>query len=292
MTMDQNGQPGGTPPGAAPQNQQPQGGTNQHQLPAPGAPPRPRVGDLGEEALSARLARAKEAAVREYREKIKAATGGIDDPDALASKWKEHQGLSAKEEERRRAEMSEVERLKADLVRHQQEAEQYKSQLQQMQQERESERYNQQVVQTAGQYLTPAGVKVARIEFAEHCNTLKKQQPDQLKRYEKNPKLVDLWFRNWSKKNPDFSANKAAQQQTQPQGTPPAQEQRRAAPPQRQPITNGSAPRRQGMPGKVTPGQDPSRGLNGKTVRGGQQNSMSPAEIREYAKQHGINYPS
>jgi hypothetical protein len=254
--------------------------------------------DLSPEALATRLARTREQTIKQVREQLKAATG-IEDPEALAARWKELQGLSAKEEERRRAELSEIERHKADLLQERTKRTELEQQVQQLQREREDAQRDHQVAQLAGQYVDPEAVSLARIKFAEHLRGLPKEQ---VSRYEKNPKLVEIWFRGWAKKNARFAigatttraaTQESSEQETQQQQTTQTQQASRAAQmPARRPITNGVGPRRAGMPVATGTRPDPSVGANGKTVKPGLSNSMTPQEVREHARKQGINYPS
>lgn len=197
---------------------------------------------------------------------------GIDDPAKAKESLTEYQKLKQESEERKRAEMSEVERYKADLERYKAEAEAAKLEAREAKSAADYERRDNLIRQTASKYVDDRFVRTARVEFKAYVESLSPSQQAKL-----TDQQMEVWMRRFAKDNPEF-ARKA--------GDPSSTSKPNPVPVLKKPITNGSTVRRNAKPGDVPAppanGGDPAA-PGGKHVR-----DMSPSEVTEFARKNGL----
>lgn len=223
----------------------------------PAAPAGKRVHTLDDAALNDRLARARRQALIDVH--------GTDDVEAIRAKLARTEALEKEADERKRAQMSEVERLQHDLARERQRAVAASTEARDLR-ERQEIREQQTVIESiASRHVAPRYVGMASRELREHLRAL-------------DPKVVDgwtdreiaKWFQTFATKQPEIAASAAARAR------------------QRTPVgANTQTPR----PATSQSTPTSSAGTNGgKTFRPGQPNSMTRAEAREAARKQGFTW--
>lgn len=279
--LDDNNEPvvpaGGTPP--AP----------------PATPPTPPVrvvgngGEIPEERVSEIR---RESAQRERRRLLKEMWGTDDEDEVkkLQAAQKEALGEATKlkedREKARLAELTETERLKAELLaanskydadtaRLTRERDSHKAEL-------ETERQDVLITGFASKHIAGKFLKTAKVEFGEYVAGLNKTETAAL-----DQKKIDAWFAKYAKDNPEFAPPKAVVAKTAEQLA--AEEKAKAAaaiPPKRVPV--GAAPRG----GTARPPVPAARPVNGpNTFKGKLVKNLSKAELTEYWASKGMKRP-
>lgn len=291
-----DGQPigGGTPPAAAAGDEEeeedggggePEANNGQPQVVGRGGGvvPPDRVSDVRMRAANAERSRLwKELFGTDNPEEVKRIQTERD------TKLKEHEALRTAEEERKRAAMTEQERLQTDLNRVNEENRQLKEQLQAARADATMEKQDARITQVAVKYIRPERIRYARTDLAAHVLTL---TPSERKRF--GAPQLEKWFKGFVKDNPDFGVKaaepaaaggdagdgSAAPGATNGNGAQPA----KAAPqPKRRVISAPKPPQqRQTTPSTAT-------GLEGLTPRPGQPNSMNPKQLKQYMEGQGL----
>ena len=192
------------------------------------------------------------------------------------------QELSAAEEERRRAAMSEKEKLEADLAREREEKTALRTQLQEFQENTIIQQQSTEIQRLAVGFIDndPEVLDFVLSKFAAH---VKAQPADQLKRF--TPRKIERWFAEYAEKHPKYA--KPKDQPETVADKPPAAIAPEAKPPVRRvPITTSTVAKA-GAP--KPPPKPPEAGstYKGKTPKPGLPNSMNAAELRQYAKDTG-----
>lgn len=210
--------------------------------------------------MRARLDRARSAELKELF--------GTDDRAAIKQRLQQIADLERQAEEQKRAQMTEQQRLQADLAKAQAERDRYRSELV-MAQEREVVRQQGSFVEgIASRHVNSAALEEASLAFARHVS---KTDPMVVARW--TEKEVEAWFKGYVERKPFMAKGSATSQQQQP---PPRRVERRAAgaasPPPRPSAPSGSA------------------GAGGKTIRPGQPNSMTREEARAEARGRGYSW--
>jgi hypothetical protein len=221
--------------------------------------------DLPAEQLAARLQREREAERRRL---------GVDDPKKLQADREELLRLRKEKEERDRAAMTESEKLQADLAALRAEKDQLAARLKEREEALTFEQQQRRITGIASNAIDPEAIDFALHRFGRHLSQL-----DPRKRARMTDKDVGDWFADFAAKNPKFAKGQPSTTTT------PA----KAAPTLRRP-SNGMPPQKT-VPTPAKPA-DTSGLVNGKTIKSGQSNSMTPAEVRAYAASQGIRYPS
>lgn len=227
------------------------------------------------EQFNVRLRREREASDRKWAE-----AAGVKTPDEMKAKLAKLAELEAKETESRLAEMTELDRVKAQLAAANEEIAQLRAATEEAQTETAREREVRILEGIGGKVLKPRYVRVALTEFREHLRTLEKEDVETMK-----PREVERWFSTYAKENPELALGDPAEQPAAAVAAPVAA----VKPAARRPITNGRPPPKRPDGGPVT--TDAPHMLHGKTVRPGQPNSMTPAEVRAFAKANCVDYP-
>ena len=217
----------------------------------PPATPAKRL-QLSNEELNERLRRAKASALRDVF--------GTDDATAIRSRLQKAEELERTAEEQKRAQMTELDRMKYDLQRARQEALRYRSELVTAQ-EREVVREQQGIVERiATRHINPLYVEEASVVFARE---LAAKDPREVARW--TEKDIARWFQKYCERKPALAASPNARRvQRAPAGADrPAPRPHAPANPQ----TN-----------------------SGKTFKPGMNNSMSREEARTEAKKLGYHW--
>lgn len=265
--------------------------------PGGGAPPRPARPDpqIPPVPLAERLKRAgKTAASAEARRWTQ--TLGVDDPSKVKERLDRLDALEKAEVERQQATMSEIQRAQALAEQEKQRADGLEAQLRDATETAAYQRQDQQLRELASEHVSAPAVRFARHEWASYVASLPDDEQEKL-----TSRDAKKWFKQFAVDNPQFAKSAAPPDAggAPPPPPPPAAPARggaprRPAPPPgvvRRPATTGAPPaKKDPAAGAQNPGNDSSVD-GGKTARPGQRNSMSPAEVREFAAKHGVKYP-
>ena len=245
---------------------------------------------IPDEALKVRLDRARVQGQESFLKEL-----GVKTPEEAREKLKALKSAEQEGEKRRLAELSEVERYKAELNTAQQRIAQLESQLAERDQEREHEQHEQVIVRVAGELIKPNALRLYKLDLAQHVKKLAVTNPQLAESF--NERGIRRFTDKWLKENPEFakaSVDAAAQAGTgNALAKPPATGARPAlAQPGlvRRPVSTGAPVRKVGAPPVNGQAGGANGLLNGKTVKPGRPNSMTAAEVREYARLHGVNY--
>lgn len=265
---------------------------NQDQIAPEAAPPEaprsPFVAGRGGQPIAAEplKIRLEEERIR-TRNRLLREEYGTHDPDKVAAIKKERADavkfaseFKAKEGERQRAEMTERDRLAADLAAAQAEREKLKAELTDLQQQTTAERQTAQLTEMAGKHVAAKFARYALVDFNRHLRSLPVEEHRRM-----TPRAIDRWFAKYAAENPEFAAT-AAEKKSKPAApaTPPPQ----PAPVRREGITTTRAPRG-GAPRPTAPSNPSDPGLyRGKTPKPGLPNSMNRAELSAYMKERGL----
>lgn len=207
-------------------------------------------------AFESRLRRASKRALEE--------AFGTTDVASIKKKLARAAELESKQEEATRAQMSELERLRADLKAKDEKLTEASTQLETIRSEREFERTDSVVMTTATKYVDPKYAGVAAIQFGQYV----RDELDDKEAKAMTTKDMAAWFEEYAKENPALAVK-----------APKAPKEEPAA--RREPLNNG-APERKPSPRPDAQGS--------KTAKLGQANSMTSEEWAAYKKQHGISY--
>jgi hypothetical protein len=219
------------------------------------------------EQLNARIAQAKRSAVAEVEAKQKewlTERYGTDD-QAKIDEWHADQAkLAEAAEKRKRDEMSEIDRHKADLDRERAAAADWKQKYRQAQRATAYERQNSTIKTIASAYVDPRYVESAVVMLARHVKAL---SPDKKKSFGKPE--VTKWFTEFVKEQPAFG-----KEQPKPREV------------KQEPVTTGASPAETA----VQPKPIASAVAAGKTLSPGKPNSMSPEEVTKWKQSKGYSW--
>lgn len=278
--------PAADPPAPKPDDQQP---------PRPAVPSRPRVSvdDLPEDALLKRLDTAKrqggEEAVNALLKEL-----GLESVDALKATAAEAKKLRDAEDARKRAQMTETDRLKSDLTKRDEELARARAKIAELEEGHAASETEVVVSRIAAKYVDPEMYLYAAHEFRQHVRELERQKIDLDETVDEA--YVDKFFRGLVKRKPKLAAAPAAPASKPedppkpPAGAAPPKPAPKPAPrpvpaPARRPLSFGGPPRGAAPPAPPAP---PGTSINGKDVRPGRANSMNKAELREHLKGKGM----
>ena len=235
------------------------------------------------DALKVRLDRAKQQGQEVLFREL-----GVKTEAEAKAKLAELKNAGAEAEKRRLAEMSEVERLKAENTAKDQRIAQLESMLAERDQEREHEQHEQMVARIAGESISPKALPLFKLHLAQHVKKLAASNPDLAAKF--GERGVRRFQEKWVKENPEF----AVQAQTTTTTTQAAaktttntQVKSTQAAPTRRPVTTGVPVRK---PGAAPLTQANGALIGGKTMKPGQANSMSGQEVKAAAAKLGITY--
>jgi hypothetical protein len=280
-------EPSATAPPAEPSTTLPGTAVPEHTQPA--APPAPhpnavRVDQLPPAVLAERLRHAGEKAAREAREALLRELE-VEDPQAFQAKRKQEreelEALKKAEDERKRAAMSEQQRVQADYDKLLKEHQELETKYRDVEEQRVTEAQEAVVQRVAVKHIDPDMYAYARADFINHVKELMKTDPKKLE--EMSEREIERFFRQLAIKRPRLAL------QVQAPAAPPATPANGTAPAQvpgttirRQvPVTTGANPRISRAPAGAT-------GAPAKTARPGQANSMTDAEVRAELRKSGL----
>lgn len=234
------------------------------------------------DALKVRLDRAKQQGQEVLFREL-----GVKTEAEAKAKLAELKNAGAEAEKRRLAEMSEVERLKAENATQAQRIAQLEAMLVERDQERDHEQHEQMIGRVAGESITPKAMRVFKFDLAQHVKKLAGSNPDLAAKF--GERGVRRFLEKWVKENPEFAVQ--AQTTTTQGSAKPTTTNTQAKPPQtaptRRPVTTGVPVRKPGAP---PVNQANGALIGGKTMKPGQANSMSGQEVKAAAAKLGITY--
>lgn len=224
---------------------------------------------------------------------------GTDDPseiDRLKAKRAEAEAaaqrnneelerLRTERAEQDRAKMSETERLTNDLTALKKECDELKAKLQLKENEVLTERQNSLIQQAAIRHKIKGKPSILRVVLQDYAaayyglSSLEKRRLTDKRQAEKH---LERFMRKWAEENQDMCDTSAVTtKEKEPSATTPP---RPAAQPIRRPLGQARIPSnssgRQVPTSPLMPGMD----ANGKTVKPGQPNSMTKAELEAYKR--------
>lgn len=258
----------------------------------PAAPPAPPV-QTSAQRKAAEDATASDIRKRE-KKKLLVAEYGTDDEEEVArikeqrrAESEEARTLKAKDEEAKRAQMGEVERLTADVTRLTSENEQLKLKIKNLEQDQVASKQDAKIRSLAVKHIKPNKLKYAIIDFGEYIRSLTKADAAKI-----DELRTENWFKKFARENPDMALGAAPpaaaaavdtadlddEGNPKPKpGTPPAVQRPTRVVPAGKPKP-APAPPKPAVP-------DP---LAGKTPRPGFPNSMNKKELSIHMQRQGL----
>lgn len=187
---------------------------------------------------------------------------GTDNVQELVSQFEEAKKLRAAEDQRRREQMTETQRLNEDLARERARATAAEQSVKALREGQEVERERRRVAGLASKYIDAAYTDVALIKWAKEVQALPKKQLARMTDGD-----LEKWFRDYAKAHPQLAKARAQAPTTRTAPTGP---------------TNGPGPG-----GGQRPAASRPVSPTAKTAKPNQPNSMSKAEIR---KAYGVTW--
>ncbi len=230
------------------------------------------------------------------REKAKAlkelyGTDDLDEIERIKEKRRveaeELQNLKAKEEQTKREQMTEVQRLTDDVTRLTTENEQLKAKVKSLEIERVTNQQDAKIRSLAIKHIKPSKLKYALIDFGEYIRTLTKADAAKI-----DELRTENWFKRFARENPDMSLEAAP--------PAPATKTDVVDDPEKKPEPKPGTPPPVARPTRVVPAgkpkpanpvpptQSPPDPLAGKTPRPGLPNSMNKQELALHMKRQGL----
>jgi len=240
---------------------------------ASGQPAEPRViGDddepkpgerisLSSEALTKRIERAKKAMLKE--------TIGTDDPTVLKSKLDALKKFEDEAEARRIAQLTKEQQLEERARAAEEKAELAEARAMEVEETRQVDQADGELRDALKDVIKPKLWRHARADLAEHLAKEHGDKIDDMKESEREKVVMD-WATQYVKDNPEFAA------------IAPKVEEKKAET-VAVPLKNGVG--NAGKKAVVVP-----TALAGKTLKPGQPNSMTTAEVAEWKRVRGFNY--
>ena len=241
------------------------------QSPPAGSPPpgehKPEW-NMTQAAFNERIAQAKRseaAAVEAKHQAWLKAKFNTTDPAEAEKRLAALAKLEQDEENRKRAAMTEQEKLKSDLEKERARATTAEARAQEFERNWQHEKQSTAIERIALGHVASEHIDYATFKFASHVRSLPKDEQAAL-----TEKDVTKWYSDFAKKNPAFAAS------------PEQQKKAEAKPePKRQPV--GGKPAQQPPP-------KPNAGSTGKVLAPGHPNSMTSAESRAHLRKQGLSY--
>lgn len=249
-------------------------------VPARAALPARTVAGIPDASLKARLDRQTDTARR-----MLLAEMGVTDPAAVKQQLARLAELEAKDSEAKRAQMSEIEQMRADLEAERTAKLQLQAQLDGVTQERTYEKQDQLITGIASRYVSPKAARLARVEFGAYVKTLTPSEQEKL-----TDRDAQKWFAAYAKENPEFALTAEGAEAAKVAAAAAAKK------PAARVIANGLPLRRvtpaggaQSRSGSQVPSIERGELPDGKTYRPGAKQADKSA-VREGFKKLGINY--
>ena len=234
--------------------------------------------EIPPEAVSQRIERERRKLLRELTGKD---VSSIEEAKAEISKGKmsdadkrELERLKRLEETRKRARLTNEQRVTQDLQAKEAEIAELKEQIRKRDEQVLIEQQDKSIAELSTAYIEPSMFKYAKRDLAEHLNNLQESDPEKFAKFGKSQ--MERWFQTYAKSNPQF-AKKNEQAETKAKPTESAKVVRKVVTTSK----NGNSP-----PPKAN--VETEGMYKGKTVKPGLPNSMNKAELREYARVKGV----
>lgn len=312
MSNEQDGlaQGGGQPASGLPQQQpqqshQPDPARPAAAPPAPTQAQAPTIGAGGQPipnaVLSVRLKQAADKAAAEERRRLFAELG-IDDParfkESRERTQKELADLRAAEEKRQREAMTEQERLRKDLETAHARIAELEAERERLVTDTQRKEQKERLTGIALRYVSPKYAGFAVTGFQEYVVAL---PASEFAKLEQSKGEIERWFRRFARDNPELAASSQDSEKAaaDAKAAEAARAQAAAAPApaparprvvvQQRKITNGTPPKGAPAPAATPAAGPPS--LAGKDPRPGRPNSMTRAEVRQWAASQGVRMP-
>jgi hypothetical protein len=190
---------------------------------------------------------------------------GTSDMGEIGARLKKLSEFEAKEEENRRQQLSNEERLKEDAERARAEAAEWREKYEEAERNQVIGAEESRVAGIAKKHVKDKFVRYALPDFATHLR--QKYTPKELDSVD--DAKIEEWFAQYAKENPEFAV----------------ETQKPAPKVEKKPVTNSVADA--SRPTAKTP---PGEGAGGRSMRPGQQNSMSTQEARAEAAKAGFRW--
>jgi hypothetical protein len=197
---------------------------------------------------------------------------GVEDFDTIRTQLDELELYKREREEKRLAEMTELDRLKEQLAQAQEATRRSEAKALAMQEARVVEHEDRRVMAIAAKYLDEDYIDTELPRLARYiqgCSEEELRDADG---------TIEAWFRRRVEDKPKLGKDYSNG------APPPAQVQSQVGPPPKQvPHSNGVTVER--------PGQaQPSGSNQARTAAPGRPNTMTEAELREYKRQHNLHW--
>lgn len=214
--------------------------------------------------------------------RVRAATlkdvAGVDDPAVVKQRLERAAELERAEEERKKAAMTETQRLQTDLETERQQRIAAESRAQALEEGQTVAQLDGELKALSKEHIKEKYFRMAAGDFAEHmAATYTEEQIEAMNDAQKN-KVVNDFFAQYAKDHPEIAAKAPAAPPPPPATT------------QKVPLQNGVT----NPKGRKADAQPPpviqSGPFAGKTAAPGHPNSMTAAEFREWKRVTGNNF--
>ena len=243
-----------------------------------------------------RIKRAGKTAVDAEYSKIERLLG-TRDLNQLSERMKKLQDLEAKEEEARRAAMNEIQRAQAERDEERALRAKLEADLREAQEEAAFQKQDAELTEIARQHVADDAVRYALHEWARYMKSLPEPQ-----KAIQSVRDAKRWIEKFAKDHPKYAKETGSNPEPSTATAPSTAPRNAPAPTPRstprgpqgampRPISNGAPPSRKEPPPRPASSNDGGLDVNGKTVKPGRANSMSSAEVIEFARSKGIRYP-
>lgn len=203
---------------------------------------------------------------------------------------KEYERLKRLEESRQRARMTAEQRRAKELEERDAQIAELKEQLKERDTQEAVRKQDAVITEAASPYIDDKYMKHARRDLGAHLLELQKEKPEQFAKF--GPTQLKRWFEKYAQDYPAFAKQQeeTTTTTTTEGGDGDGKPATTSTPsrPVRRPVTTTG---KQARPPAPAPKDGPGM-FKGKTVKPGQPNSMTKAELREYMKSQGrkLNY--
>jgi hypothetical protein len=242
--------------------------------------------EMSQQAISERVERAQRRQLRELF-----GTDDIAKAKEIAERGKQTDGMTPEdrkeferlkrvEEARARSRQTQEQRVQQTLQTKEQRISELETELKQVKNQQLVQQQDATISNVAAEFIDGSFLKYARRELQDHIVALKNSDPDALKKF--GPKDLKKFFQKLATEQPAFAKKpeEASTTTSETETTKPSVVRR--------PVTSGKGQPRPPNP-PVAP--DGPGMYKGKTIRPGQPNSMSNAELRAYMRETGQKLP-
>jgi hypothetical protein len=228
----------------------------------------PKAGErvvLSSEAFRKRLERSNKAQLR--------AEFGTDDPKVLKEKLTKLETYEAAEEERRKAALTKEQAQEERATKAEERAAAAEARVAEIEESSVVREADNELREVLKDVVKPKYWKHVRVDLAEHLDAEYGEKLDAMTDAQRETAVKD-WAKKYVEENPEYATAPPVAKKEDPPPPPAA--------PQKVPLTNGIGNR--GRPAPVT------TKFEGKTLKPGQPNSMTAAEVAEWKRLPGNAY--